>query len=257
MPLSDEQKRKAWKAVRNYMQKRRMAQRKGVSKGALPKPVYYKEIIKAYENNPTGLNNRLKNLHSFSVKGDVYKTEGGVSLTKAVARYKNAELRRGEKYQKERYDKLKFNKSSTAKDYRKTKVDYLKGKTIENVKYSQLAGLNYSIENPEQIKVRKRTAVENFYKALGCGFADDNVVSQNPQVKARIDRYLGKFTEDEIADLMSSNESVQALMNYYRGENPNQPIDFAGESWEDLLWGFYEDLPNIAKGIYKKRKHNV
>lgn len=257
MPLSDEQKRKAWKAVRNYMQKRRMAQRKGVSKGALPKPVYYKELITAYENSPTGLNKRLKNLQSFSVKGDVFKTEGGVSLTKAVAKYKNAELRRGEKYQQERYDKLKYNKSSTAKDYRKTKIDYLKGKTIENVKYSQLAGLNYSIENPEQIKVRKSQSVTNFFKCINFGMNDDNVVSNNPQVKARIERYLSKFTEDEIADLITSNATVRALMDYYRGENPNQPIDFAGESWEDLLWNFYEDLPNIAKGIYKKRKHNV
>lgn len=257
MPLSDEQKRKAWKAVRNYMQKRRMAQRKGVSKGALPKPVYYKELIKAYENSPTGLNKRLKNLHSFSVKGDVFKTEGGVSLTKAVAKYKNAEMRRGEAYQVGRYDKIKYNKSSSAKDYRKTKVDYLKDKNIENVKYSQLATINYSIENPEQIKVRKSIAVENFYKALGVGFNDENVVSSNPQVKARIDRYLSKFSEDEIADLMTGNATVRALMDYYRGEDPNQRVEFAGESWEDLIWQFYEDLPNIAKGVYRRRKQNA
>jgi len=253
--LSGEQKREAFKVVRSYMQKRRYLMSKGVSKGALPKPVSYKELMKAYAESPKGLNKRLNNLKSFSTSGEVYKTEGGVSVTKKLATYKNAEIRRGEAYQAERYDKLKYRKNSSAKGYRKTKVDYLKDKTIENVKYSQLATINYAIENPEQIKVRKQLAVDNFYKSLECGFADDNVVTQNPMVKARIQRYLEKFTEDEISDLLTSNSTVRAIMDYYRGENPNQPIDFAGTSWEDLIWQLYEDMPSIAKGIYRKRKN--
>ena len=257
MSISDEQKNEAWKTVRSYMQKRRYMQSKGVSKGALPKPVSYKEIIKAYGDNPSGLKQRLKTLRNFSTSGEVYKTEGGVYLTKKLATYKNAEIRRGEAYQTDRYNKLKFNKTSNAKDYRKTKLNYLKDKTIENVKYSQLATINYSIENPEQIKVRKSVSVENFMKAINFGMQDENVVAQNPQVKARIERYLSKFTEDEIADLMVGNDTVRALMDYYRGEDPNQRVEFAGESWEDLIWNFYEDLPSIAKGIYRKRKLNA
>lgn len=253
--LSGEQKREAFRVVRSYMQKRRYLMSKGVSKGALPKPVSHKELMKAFAENPSGLRKRLNNLKAFTTRGDVYTTEGGVSLTKNLAKYKNAEIRRGEAYQAERYDKLKFRKNSNAKGYRKTKVDYLKDKTIENVKYSQLATINYSIENPEQIKVRKQTAVDNFFKSLDCGFSDDNVVTQNPMVKARIQRYLDKFTEDEISDLLTSNPTVRAIMEYYRGENPNQPIEFAGTSWEDLIWQLYEDMPNIAKGIYRKRKN--
>ena len=257
MKLSEEDKREAYKVTRSYMQKRRYLQSKGVSKGALPKPVRYKELIEAYVNSPSGLRSRLNNMRSFSTRGEVYKTEGGVSLTKRLKTYKNKEIRRGEAYQVERYNKLKYNKNSNAKGYRKTKVDYLKDKNIENVKYSQLATINYSIENPEQIKVRKKLAVENFFKSLECGFADDNVVAQNPMVKARIQRYLDKFSEDEISDLLSTNPTVRAIMDYYRGEDPSQPIEFAGTSWEDLIWQLYEDMPNIAKGIYRKRKQNA
>ena len=257
MKLSEEDKREAFKVVRSYMQKRRYLQSKGVSKGALPKPVSHRELIQAYENSPTGLRNRLKNLRSFSTRGEVYKTEGGVSLTKKLANYKNKEIRRGEAYQTERYNKLKFHKNSNAKGYRKTKVDYLKDKNIENVKYSQLATINYSIENPEQIKVRKKLAVENFFKSLECGFADDSVVSQNPMVKARIQRYLEKFTEDEIADLMTTNGTIRAIMEFYRSEDSSQPVEFVGDTWEDLIWQLYEDIPEIAKGVYRRRKQNA
>ena len=109
MALSDYDKKQAWKIVRSFQQKRRYLQNKGVSKGALPKPVRYKELIKAYSDSPVGLRNRLKTLQAFSTKGEVYKTEGGVNLTKSLAKYKNEEIRRGEKYQVERYDKIKFN----------------------------------------------------------------------------------------------------------------------------------------------------
>lgn len=257
MKLSEEDKREAFKVVRSYMQKRRYLQSKGVSKGALPKPVSHRELIKAYVDSPTGLRKRLNNLKSFSTRGEVYKTEGGVSLTKTLAKYKNSEIRRGEAYQIDRYNKLKNFRNSNAKGYRKTKVDYLKDKNIENVKYSQLATINYSIENPEQIKVRKQLAVENFFKSLECGFADDNVVTQNPMVKARIQRYLEKFSEDEISDLLTTNPTIRAIMDYYRGEDPEQPIEFAGTSWEDLIWQLYEEMPEIAKGVYRRRKQNA
>ena len=256
MKLSDEDKRRTYKTVRSFMQKRRYAQSKGVTKGALPKPVTYNELINAYENNPSGLNKRLNSLQRFSTRGETFKTEGGVTLTKKIASYKNKEIRQGEAYQVERYDRLKYNKSSTAKDYRKTKVNYLKDKTIENVKYSQLPTINYSIETPEQIKNRKKLAVENFMKAINVGLEDDNVVSTNPMIRNRIERYLKNFTEDEIADLLTGNSTVRALMDYYRGEDPEQPLEFLGESWEDLLYQFYEDLPNIAKGIYRKRRQD-
>ena len=56
---------------------------------------------------------------------------------------------------------------------------------------------------------------------------------------------------------MSTNSAIKALMEYYRGEDPEQPLEFMGESWDDLLYDLYVDLPNIAKGVYRKRKKNA
>lgn len=256
MPLNDDLIKRTRKSVKNYKDKVRILKNKGVSAGALPRVGSAKELLKAYENDPAGLRRRLKEFDEFTTKGKVYKTEGGISLTSTVKKYKNREIRRSLQNEQNKFAKAERAGLSSA-DYHERRIKRL-ANTIEKADYADLRSINYAITNPEFVKLEKKTAVENFMKGINFGLGGmDNDTFQDPELANRLRNNLSKLTEDELADLMESNNTVKTLMNYYRERDKiekGEPIQFSGGSYDELLEDLDKDMPSIIRHYKRLRK---
>lgn len=253
--ISDDKMKELRHAVKNYRDKRLILIKKGVSKGALPKAPTAKEIAKAFENNPTGLNKRIREMNNFTTKGEVYKTKGGINLTKTVAKYKNREINQSRKVEELKFNRInkpEFDKG--LKDYRLHKVERLQ-KNIQNLEYSKLQSLNYAISTPERMALGRRTAVDNFFKSIDYGIStlgdEQNVYFYDPKLKERLKRRLDRLTEDEIADLIETDDTVRTLMNYYREKENDVQFSMSYGDYIELL---DKKMPSIIKHYYYLRR---
>ena len=257
MPLSDDLIKRTRHSVKNYKDKVRILKLKGVSTSAFQKVGSAKDLIKAYGEDPKGLRKRLKELDEFSTKGKVYKTKGGLNLTKTVKTYKNREIRRSQKLEQALTAKAEKAGLTTA-DYHLTRAERLMQR-IENVESSKVRSLNYAISSPEFQRLQKKVAVDNFMKGINFGLGGmDNSTFHDPNLEKRLRNRLARLTEDELIDLMETNNTVKTLMNYYREKDKltddNEAVYFSGGSMDELLEQLDADLPNIIRRYKRLRK---
>lgn len=247
--LSRQDKLRARKSVKNFKDKVRILQNKGVSKGALPKVEDARYLMKAYANDPTGLNKRLDELDKFTTRGKVYKTEGGVALTADVKRFKNREIARSYKLEQAKFNQAKQFGLVSKKKYHSGRMETL-SKGIENVEYTKLKTLNYAITPPEIETRMKNNAVDNFMASIDYGFENFSFI--NPNIEERMRERLSELTVDEMNDLLENDETVRSIMNYYREKDQPQ-VKFSGESYEDLINELDRRLPYIVKKYKQAR----
>lgn len=257
MPLSDDLIKRTRKSVKNYKDKVRILKLKGVSSSAFQKVGSAKDLIKAYGEDPKGLRKRLRELDEFSTKGKVYKSKGGLNLTKTVKTYKNREIRRSQKIEQALTAKAEKAGLTTA-DYHLTKAERLTQR-IENVDSSKVRSLNYAITSPEFQRLEKKVAVDNFMKGINFGLGGlDNSTFHDPNLEKRLRNRLSSLREDELVDLMENNKTVKTLMNYYREKDKllkdNEAVSFSGGSMDELLEELDNDLPNIIRHYKRLRK---
>lgn len=256
MPLSDDLIKRTRHSVKNYKDKVRILKLKGVSTSAFQKVGTAKELIKAYGEDPKGLRKRLRELDEFSTKGKVYKSKGGLNLTKTVKTYKNREIRRSQKIEQALTARAERKGLGTA-DYHLTRAERLTQR-IENVDSSKVGSLNYAITSPEFQRLQKKVAVDNFMKGINFGLGGlDNSVFHDPNLEKRLRNRLSRLSEDELVDLMETNPTVKTLMNYYREKDKltedNEAVYFSGGSMDELLEELDNDLPNIIRHYRRLR----
>lgn len=243
-------------SVKNAKDKARILKNKGVTKGALPKIPSAKYLLKAYENDPSGLRKRLKEFDAFTTKGKVYKTEGGISLTHSVKVYKNREIRRSQLYEQSMVNKAEKAGLSTAKQHA-DKAQRLMTR-VEKLEYNDLRMTNYAITNPEAVSLHQKVAVENFMKGLNFGYGYlDNGNFVGKDVEERIKQNLSELTEDEINDLMETNSTVKNIMNYYRERKSveeGKEVKFSGGSLQSNILKLDKQLPEIVKRYKRLRR---
>ena len=214
MPLSDDLIKRTRHTVKNYKDKVRILKNKGVSSSAFQKVGSAKELLKAYENDPKGLRKRLRELDSFSTKGKVYKSKGGLNLTQTVKTFKNREILRSRRIESARLEKARKGRLTNI-DYHKTRLERLENR-IENVNQSSVRSLNYATISPELVNQQRKNAVDNFMNGINFGLGGlDNSTFHDPNLEKRLRNRLSKLTEDEIDDLMENNSTVKNIMNYY------------------------------------------
>lgn len=247
--LSRQDKLRARKSVKNFKDKMRILQNKGVSKGALPKVEDARYLMKAYANDPTGLNKRLDELDKFTTRGKVYKTEGGISLTKDVKRFKNLEMARSYRLEEGKLKQAQRFGLVSRKKYHSKRMETL-AKGIEQASYSDLKTINYAITPPEIETRMKNNAVDNFMASIDYGFENFSFI--NPNIEERMRSRLSELTVDELNDLMENDETIRSIMNYYR-EKDQPHVKFAGESYEELIEELDRRLPYIVKKYKKAR----
>lgn len=257
MPLSDDLIKRTRHSVKNYKDKVRILKLKGVSSSAFQKVGSAKELIKAYGEDPKGLRKRLRELDEFSTKGKVYKSKGGLNLTKTVKTYKNREIRRSQKIEQALTAKAE-KAGLTSANYHLTKAERL-AQRIENVDSSKVRSLNYAITSPEFQRLEKKVAVDNFMKGINFGLGGlDNSTFHDPNLEKRLRSRLSRLNEDELIDLMENNRTVKTLMNYYREKDKlikdKDSIIFSGGSMDELLEELDNDLPNIIRHYKRLRK---
>lgn len=252
MPLSDDLVKRTRKSVKNYKDKVRILKKKGVSSSAFQRIGTPSDFLKAYKDNPRALRRRLDELDNFSTKGKVFKTEGGMSLTKTVKTFKNREIRRARLREQNLYDKAKSARLTNL-DYRERRLSNLENK-IQDVSSSKAKTLNFSITTPEQAILQKRTGVDNFMKAINFGLGGmDNSVFHDPNLEKRLRNRLSKLTEDELDDLLQNNNTVKSIMNYYREKEHNW-VKFSGGTLDERLEELDNELPNIIRRYRSHRK---
>lgn len=244
------------KVVKNWKEKRRQLRLKGVTKQALTKDTNTKELLKAYGNNPSALHKKLNEMRKFTTSGKVYKTEGGVKLTDFVKREKNKEIRESRKYEEIKYNRVKYGFDQGIKDIRKHKVERLQV-PIEKVERSKLGSLNFATTSPEKRVIAKSVAVQNFKSALEYGIGNSNVMEKDKNFMNRLNRRLDKLTDDEINDLLETNQTVKSIMNFYRGNDPKRKLEFSGKSIDEYLTDLDNDFPNIMNKYYRLRRQNA
>lgn len=259
MPLSDDLIKRTRHSVKNYKDKVRILKLKGVSTSAFQKVGSAKDLIKAYGEDPKGLRKRLKELDEFSTKGKVYKTEGGLNLTRTVKLYKNREIRRSQRFEQTLTAKAEKAGLTTA-DYHLTRAERLLT-PIEKLSASKVRSTNYAITSPEFAKLQEKVAVENFLK--GINFATggmDNTTFYGKKVEDYLRDKLSELTEDELVDLMETSSTVKAIMNYYRErdklrkEGEEDGVEFSGGSLEDNINKLVNEMPNILRHYKNLRK---
>lgn len=254
--LNDDLIKRTRHSVKNVKDKVRILKNKGVTTGALPKIPTAKYLLKAYENNPVGLRKRLKEFDDFTTKGKIYKTEGGITLTHAVKVYKNREIRRSQLHEQALVRKAEKAGLVTAEDHA-NKAQRLMTK-IEKLDYSDLRMTNYAITNPEGIQLHQRVAVENFMKGLNFGYGFlDNGTFVGKQIEDSIKEQLSELTEDEINDLMETNQRVKNIMNYYRERKAieeGRTVKFSGGSVQNNINKLEQELPEIVKRYKRLRR---
>ena len=252
MPLSDDLIKRTRHTVKNYKDKVRILKNKGVSSSAFQKVGSAKELLKAYENDPKGLRKRLRELESFSTKGKVFKSKGGLNLTQTVKTFKNREILRSRRIESARLEKARKGRLTNI-DYHKTRLERLENR-IENVNQSSVRSLNYATISPELVNQQRKNAVDNFMNGINFGLGGlDNSTFHDPNLEKRLRNRLSKLTEDEIDDLMENNSTVKNIMNYYR-EKKNKWVEFSGGDMSELLEEFDQELPSIIKHYKRLRK---
>lgn len=252
MPLSDDLVKRTRKSVKNYKDKVRILKKKGVSTSAFQRIGTPTDFLKAYKDNPRALRRRLDELDNFSTKGNVFKTESGMSLTKTVKTYKNREIRRAKALEQRKYDQAKSARLTNL-DIRERRLNKLNTK-IQDVSRTQANTLNFSITTPEQAILQKRTGVDNFMKAINFGLGGmDNSVFHDPNLEKRLRNRLSKLTEDELDDLLQNNNTVKSIMNYYR-EKEHDWVEFSGGTLDERLEELDRELPNIIRRYKAHRK---
>lgn len=252
MSLNDDLIRRTRHTVKNYKDKVRILKKKGVSSSAFQKVGSAKELLKAYENDPKGLRKRLRELNSFSTKGKVYKSKGGLNLTQTVKTFKNREITRSRKIESAKLEKARKGGLTNA-EYHETRLERLATR-IEKVNASSARSLNYATTSPELVKQQKKTAIDNFMKGINFGLGGlDNTMFHDPNLEKRLRNRLSKLTEDEIDDLMENNSTVKNIMNYYREKN-HKWVEFSGGSMDELLENLDQQMPNIIRHYKRLRK---
>ena len=252
MPLSDDLIKRTRHTVKNYKDKVRILKNKGVSSSAFQKVGSAKELLKAYENDPKGLRKRLRELDSFSTKGKVFKSKGGLNLTQTVKTFKNREILRSRRIESARLEKARKGRLTNI-DYHKTRLERLENR-IENVNQSSVRSLNYATISPELVNQQRKNAVDNFMKGINFGLGGlDNSTFHDPNLEKRLRNRLSKLTEDEIDDLMENNSIVKNIMNYYR-EKKHKWVEFSVGDMSELLEEFDQELPSIIKHYKRLRK---
>ena len=252
MPLSDDLIKRTRHTVKNYKDNVRILKKKGVSSSAFQKVGSAKELIKAFENDPKGLRKRLRELDSFSTKGEVYKSKGGLNLTQTVKTCKNREILRSRRIESVRREKARKG-GLTNSEYHKARLERL-GTRIEKVNASSARSLNYATISPELAKQQKKTAVDNFMKGINFGLGGlDNTMFHDPNLEKRLRNRLSKLTEDELDDLIENNSTVKTIMNYYR-EKDKKWVEFSGGSLDELLEDLDQQMPNIIRHYKRLRK---
>lgn len=252
MPLSDDLIKHTRHTVKNYKDKVRILKNKGVSSSAFQKVGSAKELLKAYENDPKGLRKRLRELDSFSTKGKVYKSKGGLNLTQTVKTFKNREILRSRRIESSKLEKARKGGLTNA-GYHETRLERLATR-IEKVNASSARSLNYATISPELAKQQKKTAVDNFMKGINFGLGGlDNTMFHDPNLEKRLRNRLSKLTEDEIDDLIENNSTIKNIMNYYR-EKDKKWVEFSGGSLDELLEDLDQQMPNIIRHYKRLRK---
>ena len=241
-------------AVKQFNNKIDYALQKGVSETMLPKKANADKIIRELGDKPAKLRVRMKQLRDFSAGGRVYKTKGGVRTTKILFEQKRKERNKSLRREREALRKAS-DLDYTARQYHERRIEWLK----QNPEYStakQMRNLNFGIKEIEDIEGDKRVAVQNFKSAIAYAYAntEGELDMLYPRFNERLDRRLSKLSVDELNDLMANNDTVKALMEYYREKEGE--VQYSGNSYFDLMWQFDEELPSIVKHYHYLRKKN-
>lgn len=238
------------KTVKEYKDRRRYALKsKKVTKAMLPADTTAQDLLYGFHQNKRALRSRLNELKRFTAKGKVFETDTGIKTTLYIQDLKSKQAKKALENEQNLYAKAKKGLNAEIVDRHKGRIRRLERGVDAIASRDDLRLINASIERPEYTLKKKYIGVENFKSAIQYGL--DKSVLENvfdfdfDEYEKIVDENLSKLTDDEIADMMSNNNMVKRIMELYseRGNN----LAFSGDSYEDLVKMFVEELPNIRK----------
>lgn len=257
MKYTPEMNRELRRAVQNFNKKIRTLEQKGVSASLLPSRVSVRGLKLAY-NNQRDLTRRLKQLASFSARGEVRSNKKDVMGTDALFKYRQkVDINKSRTRKIKRAQKLRMQNApyQSVRDdsllNTEAKIKYL-NKDIENVDVKTLQRLNKNALTKEELVKKRETYYNNYFKML---FQESQVANIQPEKRRIIEKELRKLTPEQLEELIEVDPIVKSILEQYQGSKAmsEKTADMISEDAVAILGNkinsLYEALPAI-KGKY-------
>lgn len=249
MWYTPEMNRELRRAVQNFNKKVKRLESKGVTSALLPSKESVRGLKLAYKNK-RDLNRRLKELQSFTAKGEVRGNKYNVMGTNELFKYSQKQLDKTVNRRKARQRKLKSSsmKYKTVRDdailNNDAKIKFL-SKDLESVDVKTLQRLNRNALSREEDAKRR----ENFYNGYFKMFRIEAGASDYDYEKMKvIEKELRKLTPDQLLELKETDSTVAIVTD----EWVDSEIKYSSKgakSMRNKIDAIYEALPEI-KGKY-------
>lgn len=249
MKATPELNRQLRRDVQNFNKKIKRLEQKGVSPSLLPSKASVRSLKLAYDNK-RDLNRRLKQMRTFTAKGEVRSNARNVQGTDELFKYKQKEINKRRTALNRQLKKI-TNKPIKYKSVRdnailntEAKVDFLT-KNIENVDVKTLQRLNKNALSKESLAKRNETFYNSYFKMM---FLEAGQADFDYKKAKIIERELRKLTPQQLLELNETDPTVKTVTEQFVDSDAklskNGQIKLANK-----LDALYESLPDI-KGKY-------
>ena len=262
MKYTKEQNLELRKAVANFNKKRKRLEEKGVSPSLLPERATVSGLKRAYDNK-RDLNNRLKQMASFTSAGGVRENKQGIQGTNDLFEYRQKEINKARtriSRQQVRLKKMDIKYKSVREDAElnlDAKKKFLQ-KDIEDVDLKTLQRINMNALTDEKLSKKNETYFENTFKM----FYQMSEYSSFDKEKAKyIEEELRKLSPAQMIELTNTDSIVKSIIEAYEAMKQERKVrkkDIAKQLFNtDILKdtidinrkidSLYEALPSIKK----------
>lgn len=218
MKATPELNRQLRREVQNFNKKIKRLEQKGVSPSLLPTKASVRSLKLAYDNK-RDLNRRLKQMRSFTAKGEVRENIRNIQGTDALFKYRQKELNKKSSALKRAYKKL----SSQPIKYKSVRDDAILNveakmryveKDIEKIDLKTLQRLNKIPLTKESLATRQENYYDSYFKML---FQESEISGVSRSQRLRIEKELRKFTPAQLSEITETEPAVKSVLEQYEG----------------------------------------
>lgn len=248
MKISPEMNAQLKRDVASFNKKRKRLEAKGVSASLLPEKASVRALKNAYSDSES-LQARLRQMASFSSKGDVRKNRKGVMGTDAMFNYRRLENENMVKYYKQQLASSRQQKTrykGKMRSYRTNlmaKIKYL-SKSPENMDARGILQQSQNTLTPEKLYRKNLTYRENYYKKMEEYASIGDV---DPRKVRSLQKKLDKIPVDDFYRAIDTNPEFSDIQDFMLDSPSFKGIKRARPRYdkEDVATSFDDLLANV------------
>lgn len=249
MKYTPEMNRELRRAVQNFNKKRKTLEEKGVSASLLPTKASVRSLKLAYDNK-RDLNRRLKQMRTFTARGEVRSNTKNVRGTSALFEYRQKDINKARTRQIQHAKRIasKSVKYQSVRDEAllntQAKIKYL-DKDIEEIDVKTLQRLNKNALTKEENARRNETFYNSYFKML---YIEAGQSDFDYDKAKSIENELRKLTPQQLLELRETDSTVAVVTDQFV-DSDTKLSKKGAVKLANKLDALYEALPEI-KGKY-------